>query len=206
MSKLLIALGAAFLSALLILSIPLLNMTLKTGTGDKDEIRIVARAEVKKMDIAKPKEQPRREIKRPQRPKPVTTRTPSGPRFAMDLGVGGAGGALVPMQTANRSGTGGVGSQGGVDDLPEAQNRISLRIPAELQAAERDALVVLSFCVDVAGRPYDLRVVEERPTGLGLAEAGREALREALFRPARKGGTAVAFCGMEQPFEVRFGG
>ncbi len=181
-------------------------MTLSGWRGAKEEMRIVARAEVRKVDLAKPKEQPQREIKRPQRPKPITARTPSGPRFAMDLGVAGAGGATVPMQMTNRSGSGNAGGDEGVDDLPEAQGRPSLRIPSELQAAERDAMLVLSFCVDASGRPYDIRVAEENPTGLGLAQAGREALQATVFRPARKGGSAVAFCGMEQPFEVRFGG
>ena len=75
----------------------------------------------------------------------------------------------------------------------------------EIKAAEKDAYLVLSFCVDPSGHAYEVRVVEERPPGLGLADAGRDALRQTVFSPARKGGLAVAFCGLEQPFEVRFG-
>lgn len=77
-------------------------------------------------------------------------------------------------------------------------------MPSEVKSQEKDASVSLSFCVDVSGRPYDIHVTEETPPGLGMAAAGREALQQTRFTPAKKGGVAVPFCGLEQPFEVRF--
>ena len=50
----------------------------------------------------------------------------------------------------------------------------------------------------------DIKVLEEAPAGSGLAAAGREALSRMTFAPAEKAGKAVPFCGMEQPFEVKF--
>ena len=51
---------------------------------------------------------------------------------------------------------------------------------------------------------YDIRIVEETPAGSGLAEAGKDALKRMNFEPAEKDGKSVPFCGMEQPFEVKF--
>ena len=45
---------------------------------------------------------------------------------------------------------------------------------------------------------------EESPAGSGLAQAGKDAIARMTFAPAEKDGKAVAFCGMEQPFEVKF--
>ena len=46
---------------------------------------------------------------------------------------------------------------------------------------------------------------EREATGFhDVAAAGREALGRMSFVPAEKDGKAVAFCGMEQPFEVKF--
>jgi protein TonB len=126
----------------------------------------------------------------------------------MDLGVGGLGGAAVPVDIVNppSGGGGGDGGEGGdVDEKPAPSMPPPFRVPAEVKNSEKDSYLVLSFCVDPSGRPYDVRVVEERPPGLGMAQAGREALRQTTFSPARKGNLPVAFCGLEQPFEVKFG-
>ena len=69
---------------------------------------------------------------------------------------------------------------------------------------ERDAVLRLAFCVDERGDVFNVQVVEESPRGCGLAQAGIQALSALRFSPARKQGRAVPFCGMEQPFEVRF--
>ena len=94
--------------------------------------------------------------------------------------------------------------KGDVDKRPESRTMPDFQVPAQIRDREVDATLRLSFCVDVGGRAYDIRVVEESPAGSGLAAAGREALGRMTFAPAEKGGKAVAFCGMEQPFEVKF--
>jgi protein TonB len=201
-----IGIVALFLSAFLTVLFPLMNQALKGGKAPGP--RIVAQVALKQVEAARQDEQPRRKLKQPQRAKPMQTMAKAGPRFAMDLSVGGLGGASVPMDIVNRpSGGGGAaeGENGDVDEKPSPTSPPPFRLPPEIKAAEKDAYLVLSFCVDPSGHAYEVRVVEERPPGLGLADAGRDALRQTVFSPARKGGLAVAFCGLEQPFEVRFG-
>lgn len=205
----LIALAALFLSMVVTVAIPLLNHALYDAGKGGGKPRIVAQVGLKQLDAARPAEQPRRKVKQPQRAKPMQTSVKAGPRFAMDLGVGGLEGAAVSVDIINRpSGGGGAadGEDGDVDERPSPSLPPPFRVPAEVKTAERDAYLVLSFCVDPSGRPYDVRVMEEKPPGLGMAQAGREALRQTTFSPARKAGLPVAFCGLEQPFEVKFGG
>lgn len=202
-----IGLAALFLSALLTVLFPLLNQAMKGGHGRKGP-QIVAQVALKQVEAARQDQQPRRKLKQPTRARPMQTLVKAGPRFAMDLSVGGLEGAAVPPDIINRpSGGGGQaqGENGDVDQKPAPTAPPPFRLPPEIKAAERDAYLVLSFCVDPSGRAYEVRVIEEKPSGLGLADAGREALRQTVFSPARKGGLAVAFCGLEQPFEVRFG-
>lgn len=204
--NLIIGIVALFCSALLTVLFPLLNSVIKGG-GPKGP-RIVAQVSLKQVEAARQNEQPRRKLKQPAQAKPMQTMVKAGPRFAMDLAVGGLEGAAVPMDIVNRpSGGGGegAGESGDVDEKPSPTAPPPFREPAEVRVAEKDAYLVLSFCVDPAGHAYEVRVVEEKPAGLGMAQAGREALRQTLFSPARKGGMAVAFCGLEQPFEVKFG-
>jgi len=203
-----IGLASLVLSIGLLLLIPAAKHLLEGGTAAKPAPRIVAQVGLKTMDVARPAERPQRKLKQPTRAKPIQTSAKAGPRFAMDLSVGGIGGVSVPVNIVNRpSGGGGAaqGESGDVDQKPVPNMPPPFRLPAEIKAAEKDAYLVLSFCVDASGRPYDVRVAEERPQGLGLAEAGRTALRQTLFTPARKAGLPVAFCGLEQPFEVKFG-
>ncbi len=201
-----IGLAALFLSALLTVLFPLMNQVLKGGPPKGP--RIVAQVSLKQVEAARQNEQPRRKLKQPTRAKPMQTMVKAGPRFAMDLAVGGLEGAAVPMDIVNRpSGGGGdaSGESGDVDERPSPTAPPPFRLPEKVRSAERDAFAVMSFCVDPSGRAYDIRVVEEKPSGMGMGEMGREALRQTLFSPARKGGLAVAFCGLEQPFEVKFG-
>ena len=94
--------------------------------------------------------------------------------------------------------------KGDVDKKPESHAYPNFQVPAKIRDNEIDAMLRLSFCVDASGRVYDIKVIEESPAGSGLAQAGREALGRMKFEPAEKGGKAVPFCGMEQPFEVKF--
>lgn len=204
----LIGLVALFMSAAVTVLIPLMNHFINGGGAGKKGPRIVAEVALQRMETAKQAEQPRRKLKQPTRAKPVQASVKSGPRFAMDLSVGGLEGAAVPVDIVNRpSGGGGEagGESGDVDEKPVPTMPPPFRLPAEIKAAEKDAYLVLSFCVDPSGHPYDVRVAEEKPHGLGLAQAGRDALRQTIFTPAKKGGLPVSFCGLEQPFEVKFG-
>lgn len=204
--NLIIGIVALFLSATLTVLFPLVNQAIKGG-GPKGP-RIVAQVSLKQVESARQAEQPKRKLKQPNRAKPMQTMAKAGPRFAMDLSVGGLEGAAVPVDIVNHPSGGGGGDggeDGDVDEKPVPTAPPPFRLPPEIKAAERDAYLVLSFCVDPSGRAYDMRVAEEKPSGLGLGDAGREALRQTLFKPARKAGLAVAFCGLEQPFEVRFG-
>lgn len=203
-----VAAVALVLSTFLTVALPVLSHLLEDGGKKAAGPRVVAQVSMKSSQAAPAAETPRRKLKQPQRAKPVQSSMKAGPRFAMDLGVGGIGGAVVPVDIVNRpSGGGGpaAGDDGDVDERPSPNLPPPFRLPAEVKAAEKDAFAVLSFCVDPSGRPYDVRVVEEKPPGLGMGQAGREALRQTTFSPARKAGLAVAFCGLEQPFEVKFG-
>ena len=80
----------------------------------------------------------------------------------------------------------------------------NFQVPPKIRDNEIDATLRLGFCVDAGGHVYDIKVLEESPAGSGLAAAGREALSRMTFTPAEKAGKAVPFCGMEQPFEVKF--
>jgi protein TonB len=202
----LIGVSAAVLAGLCTVALPMLNHALK-GEAPRKTPRVAAQVSVKALETPRPELKPRRELRQPARARPAPSLLKSGPRFAMDLGVMGAGGAAAPIDIVNRkSGGGGPAETGeeGVDERPAPSFPPPFRMPAEVRAREKDALLVLSFCVDVSGKPYDIRVQEEKPPGSGMAAAGRDALSQTRFTPARKGGMAVPFCGLEQPFEVRF--
>lgn len=187
--------------------LPLINSLIR-GHDVEEKPRVVAAVAMKSVETPKTKPVEKREVHRPTRSRPTQTTLRAGPRFAMDLGVAGAGGAAAPLEIVNkRSGGGGMKGEaetGDVDQRPTPNQPPPFRIPEAVKSAEKDAYLVLGFCVDAGGRPYDIKVIEERPTGVGLARNGREALQQTSFQPARKGGLAVAFCGLEQPFEVRF--
>jgi protein TonB len=205
-----IAIGivALLLSMVVTVAIPLVNYLVNHQESGRPGPRVVAQVGLKQLDAARPAEQPRRKLKQPQRAKPMQTNVKAGPRFAMDLGVGGLEGAAVSVDIVNRpSGGGGnvASDDGDVDERPNPNSPPPFRTPDGVKSAERDAYTVVSFCVDPSGRAYDVRVVEEKPAGLGMGQAARDALRQTTFSPARKAGAAVAFCGLEQPFEVKFG-
>lgn len=201
--RILWSLMGLLVSAALILSIPALNYLL-LGPGRKQETRVIPGVSMRQIDLREARRP--RTLRRPETARPARTARPSGPRFAMDLGVAGAGGMAVnPELVRNSRGSGG-GAGEGVDQKPAAQAPPAFRLPDAVRQGERDARVVVSFCVDAGGRAYDIRVVDEEPAGLGMAEAARDAVQRTSFRPAIKAGQPVSFCGLEQPFEVRFDG
>lgn len=202
-----LALIAAFLAAFATICLPLVNSFIHKGPG-KEKPRIVAAVEMKSVEPPKPKEMARREVHKPVRSRPTQTALRAGPRFAMDLGVAGSSGAAAPLDIVNkRSGGGGAkgtSETGDVDQRPSPVQPPPFRIPDAVKSAEKDAFLMLGFCVDAQGKPYDIRILEEKPQGMGMGRAGRDAIQQTSFQPARKSGMAVAFCGLEQPFEVRF--
>ena len=188
-------------------AMPLLDLLLHHGGKKSAALRVVASVSLKSMETRRPDTKPERALRKPARARPLQTTLRSGPRYAMDLGVAGTGGALAPVDIVNRKSGGSGRSTGedqGVDERPAPAYPPPFRMPAEVKSRELDGYLMLSFCVDVSGRPYDIRVSEEKPSGLGMAAAGREALSQTRFSPARKDGMAVPFCGLEQPFEIRF--
>lgn len=202
-----IGIAAILLAGFCTAAMPLLDHLLNPRGKKSSALRVVASVSLKSMETRRPEAKPERALRKPARTRPLQTTLRSGPRFAMDLGVAGTGGALAPVDIVNRKSGGSGRSTGedqGVDERPAPTSPPPFRMPVEVKSRELDAYLMLSFCVDVSGRPYDIRVSEEKPSGLGMAAAGREALAQTRFTPARKDGMAVPFCGLEQPFEIRF--
>ena len=205
LQKLGIFLVAAFCSCALVFSIPILNVLAKGGFSlekqyTKTEVRLV------KNEVQPEPPKPEKPSRKPQRMNPSSRAPKAGPRFAMDLGaIGGSGGATISADlVASQSGSASGYGEGDVDEKPSARTPPGFQAPAAIREGEIDASLRLSFCVDISGRAYDVRIVEENPPGKGLGAAGREALARASFKPARKDGSAVPFCGLEQPFEIKF--
>jgi hypothetical protein len=204
--NILLGLAAAAVAGLATVALPLLDYALNHRGKDAAKPRIVAQVSVKSLTPPKPESRPKRAVSKPQRAKPAPMVAKAGPRFAMDLGVMGSGGAAAPIDIINKrsGGSGAAAGEDGVDDKPQPAFPPPFRMPPEVKNKEIDAYLLLSFCVDASGRPYDIRVAQEKPPGLGMAAAGREALQQTRFTPARKGNSSVSFCGLEQPFEIRF--
>jgi protein TonB len=202
--KLLLFILAAITSVFLIFSIPILNMLIK---GNFKSGKTYTKTEVKMINPEKPPEPPKpKETTRKPNRQNTNSRTPkAGPRFAMNLDVvGGGGGAVVPNElVAMKSGTGNLGS-GDVDEKPALKSSARFQPPQAIRDGEINATLRVSFCVNTSGKPYDIRIIEETPAGKGLANAGREAIMGMQFAPAKKSGAAVSFCGLEQPFEIKF--
>ncbi|MBF0429951.1 MAG: energy transducer TonB [Fibrobacteria bacterium] len=201
--RIILAFFALLLSGGLIISIPVLNFIIHGGFGEKKEPTIVAEVSIKKVALKKQLKPPRKKLRRPVRNRPSRTRLQTGPRFAMDLSVTGIEGVGVEMELVNRA-RGQGEEEGDVDERPNPDFPPPFRLPAEIRDEETDAYTLLSFCVDERGKAFDIHVMEERPAGMGMAQAGKDALRQTKFSPAQKAGKPVAFCGLEQPFEVKF--
>ena len=202
----LLGLAAAFFAGLATVALPLFDYALNHRGKGAAKPRIVAQVSVKNLEPPKTEVRPKRAVSKPQHAKPAPMVAKAGPRFAMDLAVMGSSGVAAPIDIINkRSGKGGAATgDDGVDDRPQPAFPPPFRMPPEVKNKEIDAYLLLSFCVDATGRPYDIKVAQEKPAGVGMAAAGREALQQTRFTPARKGNAPVAFCGLEQPFEIRF--
>jgi protein TonB len=204
----LLFLAACCVAAFATVALPLINYWVKHEPDEAKKPRIVAQVAVKQFQAPPPQQKVERKIKQPERAKPLQTQVKAGPRFAMDLSVGGIGGVAVAPNLINRPSGGGGGTGNaedqGVDERPSPSFPPPFRLPDAIRDKEVDARVVLTFCVDASGRPYDLRILEEEPAGAGLAAAARQAVQQTQFAAAKKKGLPVAFCGLEQPFEVRF--
>lgn len=201
----LLLLAAVLCSLLLVFSVTLANMFL-TGKIFHEKKYTKTEVSVKKVEEMEKKVEKKKPSRKPERQK-ITSRTPkAGPRLAMNLGVasGTAGAAINEELVADFRGGAMSSEKGDVDKKPESKSMPNFQVPPQIRDREIDATLRLSFCVDVGGRAYDIRIIEESPAGSGLAAAGREALSRMTFAPAEKDGKAVAFCGMEQPFEVKF--
>lgn len=191
------------LSASLIISIPLITIFIKDGFSVEKK-KMVRKTEVKRIDLAPKKKEQKKVHRRPRRRLSPRTAQTSGPRFAMALGAQGMDGVGIELDMLTAGNNSSDTEDDGVDERPKLSGDLQVAIPDAVRNAEVNASVRLLFCVDISGRPYDIRVSEEEPAGLGLAQAGQEALSRATFSPAMRGGRAVPFCGMEQPIEVKF--
>jgi len=204
MKKILLVSSSLFFSGLLILSIPILNYLILGNTNKDKQLKTTPVSITREIKQAKPPT-PKRKPSTPNTKRPQRSQVKAGPRFAMNLDVAGQGGVEVSMDLAKKGSGNKSYTEGEIDEAPSLNTGLVLRNPpAEVKKREIDASVRLVFCVNTAGKAYDIRVSEEIPPGLGMAEAGKEALQSAQFQPARKEGAPVAFCGMEQELAVRF--
>ncbi len=200
-----ILLVAVVSSFALVFSVTIANLFL-TGKAFHERKFVKTEIAVKKVEEVKKKVEQKKPARKPNRQKSSSRSPKAGPRLAMNLGVAGgeAGAAINEELVADFRGGTLAGESGDVDKKPSSRSMPNFQVPPQIRDREIDAMLRLSFCVDVSGRAYDIRVIEESPSGTGLAAAGKEALSRMTFAPAEKAGKAVPFCGMEQPFEVKF--
>lgn len=200
-----ILLAAVFVSMVLVFSVTMANLFLN-GKVFHEHKFVKTEVSVKKIEEVEKKVEKKHTARKPNRQKSNSRSPKAGPRFAMSLGnVSGSTGAVISDELVSdfRGGALSVG-KGDVDKKPENRSMPNFQVPPQIRDREIDASLRLSFCVDVGGRAYDIKVIEETPVGSGLAQAGKDAIARMTFAPAEKDGKAVAFCGMEQPFEVKF--
>jgi protein TonB len=200
-----ILIAAILASMILVFSVTMANLFL-TGKVFHEKKYNKTEIAIKKVDEVEKKVEKKKPARKPNRMKSNSRSPKAGPRFAMNLGAasGTAGAAISEELVADFRGGALSTEKGDVDKKPESRAMPNFQVPPKIRDNEIDAMLRLSFCVDVSGRAYDIKVIEESPAGSGLAAAGREALGRMTFAPAEKGGKAVPFCGMEQPFEVKF--
>lgn len=196
---------AVFSSLLLVFSVTVANLFI-TGKMFHEKKFVKTEVAVKKVQEVEKKPEVKKPARKPQRQKSNSRSPKAGPRMAMNLGTAshGGGAAISDELVADFRGGAMSTEKGDVDKKPNSRALPNFQVPPQIRDKEIDATLRLSFCVDVSGRAYDIRVIEETPAGSGLAQAGKEALGRMMFEPAEKDGKAVPFCGMEQPFEVKF--
>lgn len=199
-------LAAAILSSLLLVfSVTVANLFIN-GKMFQEKKFVKTEVAVKKPEEVQKKKEVKKPSRKPNRQKSNSRSPKAGPRMAMNLGTASAGGGAAISENLVADFRGGAMSNesGDVDKKPTSRSMPNFQVPPQIRDREIDAILRLSFCVDVTGRAYDIRVVEESPAGTGLAQAGKDALARMSFEPAEKDGKSVPFCGMEQPFEVKF--
>lgn len=192
-------------SLLLVFSVTVANLFI-SGKMNQQKKYVKTEVAVKKPEEIQKKQEQKKPARKPNRQKSTSRAPKAGPRMAMNLGTASAGGGAAINETLVADFRGGALSNesGDVDKKPNSRSMPNFQVPPQIRDSEIDASLRLSFCVDASGRVYDIRVIEESPAGSGLAQAGREALGRMTFEPAEKDGKSVPFCGMEQPFEVKF--
>lgn len=200
-----ILIAAIFGSCLLVFSVTVANLFLQ-GKLFKEKQFVKTEVSVKKVEEIQKKQEQKKPARKPNRQKSNARSPKAGPRMAMNLGVAGqSGGAAISEELVADFRGGALSNESGdVDKKPISRAMPQFQVPPQIRDREIDATLRLSFCVDANGRVYDIRIVEETPAGSGLAEAGKDALKRMNFEPAEKDGKSVPFCGMEQPFEVKF--
>ena len=203
--KFLVLLVAVLSSFLLVFSVTLANFLIK-GELFRTRQYVKTEIQIKKPEEIKKQIEKKKPTRKPNRQKSTTRSPKSGPRFSMDLSAfGGTDGAVINQELVTGIRGGGFTKESGdVDEKPFSRGLPSFLPPQSIRDNEQDALLRLSFCVDAQGKVYDIKVLEETPTGKGLVQAGKEALLQMTFAPAKKAGKAVPYCGMEQPFEIKF--
>ena len=200
-----ILLAAILASLVLVFSVTMANLFLN-GKVFHERKFVKTEVAIKKIEEVEKKIEKKHTARKPNRQKSNSRSPKAGPRFAMNLGaVTGSNGATISDElVADFRGNAMSTGKGDVDKKPENRSMPNFEVPSKIRDREIDAMLRLSFCVDVGGRAYDIKVIEESPAGSGLAQAGKDAVARMTFAPAEKDGKAVAFCGMEQPFEVKF--
>ena len=200
-----ILIAAIFVSMVLVFSVTMANLFLN-GKVFHERKFVKTEVAVKKIEEVEKKVEKKHTARKPNRQKSNSRSPKAGPHFAMNLGVAsGATGATISDELVADFRGGAISTgKGDVDKKPENRSMPNFEVPPQIRDREIDAMLRLSFCVDVGGRAYDIKVIEESPVGSGLAQAGKDAVARMTFAPAEKDGKAVAFCGMEQPFEVKF--
>ena len=76
-----------------------------------------------------------------------------------------------------------------VDQMPRVLRKVDPKYPENARRANREAVVLLEFTVDVNGRATDIKVV--KPVGYGFDEAAIEAIKKWRFTPAKRDGESV---------------
>ncbi len=202
-SKVILLVLAFVLSGMLILSMPIISAVVK-GEMFKSKKKKTTALVLKKLDLKKPKPKPKKKKRRPKRSKPNHRTVKSGPRFAMNLDVAGSGGANVSIDLVNKTRGSGEEGNGDVDSKPRVMGRLDMEVPQAISDLEIDAEVVLTFCVDISGKAFDIRVLDESPPGKGLGPNGVSAIQNGAFEPAMANNEAVPFCGVEKEFMFKF--
>jgi TonB family protein len=198
-----ISLGLAFVcTAFLVLSIPFFNQFVKQPPAPKEDPTPTA-ITIREIRLETPEPQQTQERVTPSRT-PPSPRSPKGPmKSGLNLQVAGAGGAGISTDLLAPMGGSG-GNNSGVDQAPRPQGEPMPRVPRAIAEAEISAAATLQWCVDAQGRVYNMQIVSESPTGMGMGAAAAQAITSLRFSPALIDQQPVSFCGMEQTIRIEY--